>query len=198
MGLIWMVLSGVVQGAQRGGVALVGGVGVQVAAPDFTTGDPSPLALGCGGVDISLLPPDQKRRNGRKGYRPNNQRLVAALLACSSAEETTYAGFGIGPGAQWGGRSFYTTAHMVGGVGLYEHRSGGRSYEEIGFWLRPRFAVGAQLGPSFAVEVGPTAHVIIPVLTRHEGAPPVGEFEGILGVDLTLVAGSVAPKRWRR
>jgi hypothetical protein len=87
---------------------------------------------------------------------------------------------------------------MIGGVGIYEHRHGERSYGELGFWLRPRAAVGVQLGPMLAVEMGPSAHVIVPVMTSHRGAPPVGEFEGILGLDLSVVFGSVAPERWRR
>ena len=195
MGLIWMMLSGAVLAAQRGGVAVVGSLGVQTAAPDFVSGDPGPLGLQCGGVDVSLLQPDSPDPTGS---RSSHSRLVAGLLACRSAEETTDAGVGAGPGGQWGGRSVYTTAHMLGGLGFYEHRLAGRSYGELGFWLRPRAAVGVQLGPMLAVEMGPSAHVIVPVIISQRGAPPAGQFEGILGIDLAVVFGSVAPVPWRQ
>jgi hypothetical protein len=49
-----------------------------------------------------------------------------------------------------------------------------------------------------AVEMGPSAHVIVPVIISQRGAPPAGQFEGILGIDLAVVFGSVAPVPWRQ
>jgi len=192
MGLILMLLIGAAFGADRVGVGLVSGLGIQSAAPDFVTGDPKPLGLQCGGIDVSLIRQSPYDLNGSQ---PSNHRLVAGVLACQSSEDTTYAGVGVGHGGQWGGRTFYTTAHMLGGVGIYEHRHGVRSYGELGFWLRPRAAVGVQVNPLLAVELGPSAHVIVPMVVSHRGALPFGEFEGILGIDLSVVFGSVAPLR---
>ena len=188
----WLLVA---SAAARVGVGAVGSVGLPVGIPDLQPHGGAGML--CGGRDVALLlSEDEARKKKPNRYHPNRSRFVLAGMSCGQGSGRSVFAGGVGPGAQWGGRKTYTTAHMVLGVASLRAESGALLYEEVGFWLRPRISVGAQLSSALAVEIGPSIQAFMPLVTRSVGVPPSGEVKAIIGVDMTVLLGSAAPKPW--
>ena len=188
----WLMMA---SAAARVGVGAVGSVGLPVGIPSLNPQDGAGML--CGGVDVALLlNEDEPREKNPKRYHPNHSRLVLAGMSCGQGSGRSAFAGGVGPGAQWGSRKTYTTAHMVLGVSSLRAESGALLYEEVGFWLRPRISVGAQLSSGLAVEIGPSIQAFLPLVTRSVGVPPSGEVKAIIGIDMTVLLGSAGPKPW--
>lgn len=179
---------------QRGGLALTGGLGVPLSVPVFDDGPPPLVIMGCGGVDVFLLPPDQRKRGKKKKYKPNNLRGLASFTGCR-AEEVELAAGGIGVGGQWGTRFLYATAYVSAGVGAFRYDEGDRRYQVTGLWVRPKAALGVPLSNGMNVELGPSLSHITPLIHTDIGAPSRGEFSNMVTLDLTLIAGNIGPRR---
>lgn len=188
----WLMVA---SAAARVGVGAAGSAGLQVAMPALHPQEG--LGILCGGVDVALLlHEDEPRKKNPSRYRPNHSRFVLAGMSCGQGSSRSVLAGGVGPGAQWGGRRTYTTAHMVLGAASLRAEHGPLLYEEVGFWLRPRLSVGAQLSSALAVEIGPSIQAFLPLVTRSVGVPPSGEVKAIIGIDMTVLLGSAAPKPW--
>lgn len=189
--VVWLMVA---SAAARVGVGAVGSAGLQLGIPELPQSGGGVL---CGGVDVALLlNEDEPQKKNPNRYLQNRSRFVLAGMSCGQGSGSSVLAGGVGPGAQWGRRKSYTTAHMVLGVASLRAESGALMYEEVGFWLRPRISVGAQLSSALAVEIGPSIQAFLPLVTRSVGVPPSGEVKAIFGVDMTVVLGSAGPKPW--
>ena len=174
-----------------------------VPAPPTALPPSDPRLAGCGGGGVTAVPEREIRRGrGRWEVLPSHQRIVVrALDACGwvgSSEATFLAPIQIGYGGQWGWRQVYVAAQIEGGLGNFHRDQGLVSINDFGAALKPRLALGIQLGP-VGIEVGPTARALVPVSRRvHNSDASDGLFAaGSFEIEVTLGAGA-GPVRWYR
>lgn len=161
------------------------------------------MVMACGGGGFTFVPERKELRGRRRSRRwevlPSHQRFVVRLFdVCGGlGSDTTFlAPLQGGYGGQWGGRVVYVAAQLEGGLGNLHRDQRPGWINDFGLTLKPRLALGAQLGP-VGVEVGPTARVLAPWLRQVRNSSTSGGLMAAGSIDVEVSLGSgVGPKRW--
>lgn len=170
-------------------------------APPTTLPPTTPMLAGCGGGGATFVPEREVRRGrGHWEVLPSHRRIVVrAMDTCGwigASQGRLLAPLQVGYGGQWGWRHVYVASQIEGGLGNFHRDQGLTSINDFGVALKPRLALGVQIGP-VGVEIGPTARALVPVVrTVHNSPVSDGVFAAAsFDLEVTLGAG-VGPVRW--
>lgn len=152
--------------------------------------------MGCGGLGFAFVADREELGVLLPARRRYSVQLMDVCEGIGAGSDTTWmAPLQVGTGVMAGGRTLYVVAQIEGGLGGYWERRPTQETSTFGVTMRPRAAVGLQMGP-VQVEVGPTYRGIVPLLTKAHNAPGVRPFAGAASVDVEVFFGAVAPKPW--